>query len=156
MKALSIVLLASILLSALGLAGCSGGGTAPSRSGTAVHEHPMAPLSEMPKEVQQSGRRLQEAYQFAVANPEIADEIPCYCGCAGMGHTSSYDCYVSGRDETGVIQFDPHAQYCSICVDITHDTMRMMDEGKSTADIFAQVEADYAQFGPPTIKPAEG
>lgn len=156
MKIVSMMVLASIFLAALVLAGCGGSSAVRSRSGFAVHQHPMAPLSEMPKEVQQSGRRLQEAYQFAVANREIADEIPCYCGCAGMGHTSSYDCYVAGVDENGVIQFDPHAQYCSICLDITHDTMRLMDEGKSTADIYTQIEADYARFAPPTLKPAEG
>ncbi len=147
MKIVSMMVLAFIFLVALVLVGCGN---------RAIHQHPMAPLSEMPKEVQQSGRRLQEAYQFAAANREIADEIPCYCGCAGMGHTSSYDCYVAGVDETGVIQFDPHAQYCSICLDITHDTMRMMDEGKSTADIYTQIEVDYARFAPPTLKSAEG
>jgi F0F1-type ATP synthase alpha subunit len=69
-----------------------------------------------------------------------------------MGHTSSYDCYVAGVDEARVMQFDNHAEFCSICVDITQDTMRMMDEGKSTAEIFAQVEADYGRFAPPTVK----
>jgi hypothetical protein len=73
-----------------------------------------------------------------------------------MGHTSSYDRYVAGMDEAGVTQFDNHAQYCSICVDITHDTMQMMDEGMSTADIFAQIETDYARFAPPTTKPVTG
>jgi hypothetical protein len=106
----------------------------------------------MPVSVQNGPARTQEAYQFAVANPEMADEIPCYCGCGGMGHTSSYDCYVAGVDEARVMQFDNHAEFCSICVDITQDTMRMMDEGKSTAEIFAQVEADYGRFAPPTVK----
>jgi hypothetical protein len=55
-------------------------------------------------------------------------------------------------DEMGVMEFDNHAQYCSICIDITHDTMRMMDEGLSTADIFAQIEIDYSRFAPPTVK----
>jgi len=130
------------------LVGCSGG--------IETHNHPMAPLEDMPAEVQQSGQKTQEAYRFAVANPEIAEAVPCYCGCNGMGHTSSYDCYVAGVDEQDVMQFDDHAVYCTICVDITQDTMHLLDEGKSTAEIFAQIEADYARFGPPTVKPEAG
>lgn len=110
----------------------------------------MAPLEEMPDEVQVLSRDAQDAYRFAVANPEVADAVPCYCGCAGIGHTSSYDCYVAGVTEAGVTQFDPHAQTCSLCVDITQDTMRLLDEGKGAAEIFTQIEADYARFGPPT------
>lgn len=136
------------LLAGIVLAGC-GGKTA------VVHQHPMAPLEAMPKEVQRSTPRIQEAYRFAVANPEVTDAIPCYCGCAGM-HSSSYDCYVAGVDEAGVMQFDEHAQTCTICIDITQDTMRMLDEGQSIEAIFAQIEADYARFGPPTVKTAVG
>lgn len=143
------LMLVFLFLGSLLLSGC-GGDTAVS------HNHPMAPLSDMPAAVQQSARDIREAYQFSVANPELADAIPCYCGCAGMGHTSSYDCYVAGVDAAGATLFDEHAQTCSICVDITLDTMRMLDEGKPTADIFARIEADYARFGPPTVKPAAG
>lgn len=141
------LLVVMILLSGLVLAGCGSGKT------EVAHQYHMAPLKDMPQDVQSAPVRTQEAYQFAVANPETADAIPCYCGCGGMGHTSSYDCYVAGVDEMGVMQFDNHAQYCSICIDITHDTMRMMDEGRSTAEIFAQIELDYSRFAPPTVKP---
>ena len=150
MKQLFSLLLVVLLLSSVALTACSGAET------NAAHDHPMAPLAQMPESVQQLAVPVQEAYQFAVANEEIADAIPCYCGCAGMGHTSSYDCYVAGVDETGTVQFDNHAEYCSICIDITQDTMRMLDEGKSVDEIFAQVEADYARFGPPTVKPEAG
>ena len=150
MKRTFSLLLAIAILAGIALTGCGGGETA------VTHSYFLAPLVEMPADVQHSGHRIQEAYQFAVANPEVADEIPCYCGCNGMGHTSLYACYVAGVDENGVMQFDNHAQYCSICIDITHDTMRMMDEGKSTPDIFTQIEADYARFGPPTVKSETG
>lgn len=144
-KRLISLLLVAMLLAGFALTGCGG---------TAVnHNHPMAPIEEMPTNVQRSARKIHEAYQFAVANPEVADAVPCYCGCAGMGHASSYDCYVAGVDENGLMQFDDHATYCSICIDITQDTMRLFDEGKSPAEIFTQIEADYARFGPPTVKP---
>lgn len=144
------LLIVMLLLSGLVLAGCSSGNK------EVGHQYHMAPLEDMPQDVQSAPVRTQEAYRFAVANPEMADAIPCYCGCGGMGHTSSYDCYVAGMDEAGVMQFDNHAQYCSICIDITQDTMRMMDEGMDTADIFAQIETDYSRFAQPTVKPETG
>ncbi len=144
-KRLISFLLVAMLLAGFALTGC--GGTA------VTHNHPMAPIEEMPTDMQRSARKIHEAYQFAVANPEVADAVPCYCGCAGMGHASSYDCYVAGVDENGLMQFDDHATYCSICIDITQDTMRLFDEGKSPAEIFTQIEAEYARFGPPAVKP---
>lgn len=57
----------------------------------------MATLEDMPAEVQAAPVRTREAYQFALANPEIAEQIPCYCGCSALGHTSSYGCYVAGK-----------------------------------------------------------
>lgn len=148
-RAISIMIVLLFLVGP-GLTGCGNEDTAVN------HAHPMAPLEEMPDQVQDSGREIRESYQFATANLELADAIPCYCGCVGLGHTSLYDCYVSGVDETGQTQFDNHAEYCSICNDITLDTMRMLDEGKSSSEIFAQIEADYARFGPPTEKLENG
>ena len=144
------IIIVLLLLVGPGLTGCGGEDTAVN------HAHPMAPLEEMPDQVQDSGWKIRESYQFATANQELTDVIPCYCGCVGLGHTSLYDCYVSGVDETGETQFDNHAEYCSICNDITLDTMQMVDEGKSTSEIFAQIETDYARFGPPTAKLENG
>ena len=49
----------------------------------------------------------------------------------------------------GTPVFDNHALGCSLCVDITQDARRMLDEGKSAQDIRAAIVADYSQFGPP-------
>jgi hypothetical protein len=36
-----------------------------------------------------------EAYQFAVAHPEVLNYMPCYCGCYEEdGHTSNTNCFV--------------------------------------------------------------
>jgi hypothetical protein len=115
------------------------------------HHHPMASLSEMPPEVQTASVAFQEAYQFAVANPDVLDAIPCYCGCGGLGHRSNYNCYVDGVTAGGNMLFDRHALGCQICVDITHDAMRLLDEGKSSDEIYAAIDEIYSQFGPPTI-----
>ena len=111
----------------------------------------MMPLDQMPAEVQSAPVTVQEAYQFAAANPDVIQNIPCYCGCGNVGHTSNYSCYVSSADDKGAIAFDNHALGCSICVDITQDVMRMLREGKSPLEARTYVDATYAKYGPSNI-----
>ena len=108
----------------------------------------MTPLDQMPAEVQSAPVTVQEAYQFAAINPDLMKDIPCYCGCGDIGHTSNYDCYVSAVDAQGKITFDNHALGCSICVDITQDVMRMLREGKSPQEARVYVDATYSKYGP--------
>lgn len=108
------------------------------------------PLDQMPAEVQSAPVTVQTAYQFNTANPDIMQNIPCYCGCGSIGHTSNYDCYVSSVDDKGNITFDNHALGCSICVDITQDVMRMLRDGKSPQDARAYIDATYSRYGPST------
>lgn len=111
----------------------------------------MLPLDQMPMDVQSAPVAVQEAYQFNTANPNIMQDIPCYCGCGDIGHTSNYDCYVSDLDANGKITFDNHALGCSICVDITQDVMRMLNDGKSPQDARAYVDATYSKYGSSNI-----
>ena len=107
----------------------------------------LASLDQMPNDVKSAPVKVQQAYQYAVANPQIMEQIPCYCGCGKMGHTSNYACYASGVDANGKVLFDTHALGCSICVDITQDTMRLLKEGKSVTEIKAYVDQTYAKYG---------
>jgi hypothetical protein len=125
------------------LTGCGAGG-----ADSGEHSLDMADLAAMPMEVQSAPVAVQQAYQFAVANPDVLQHIPCYCGCGAMGHTSNYDCYVAGTNADGSIQFDPHALGCSICVDITQDTLRLLKQGQGVTDIRAFVDASYSRYGP--------
>jgi hypothetical protein len=109
----------------------------------------MAPMSGMPAEVQSAPVSVQQAYQFAVANPEVIKQIPCYCGCGNIGHTSNY---VTGVDDKGAITYDNHALGCSLCVDITQDTMRMLKDGKSPGEIRAVIDSTYSKYGTSNIK----
>lgn len=111
----------------------------------------MAAMAQMPAEVQSAAMTVQQAYRFAVANPEVLKNIPCYCGCGNIGHTSNYDCYVSGVDDKGTLTFDHHALGCSICVDITQDVMRLLKDGKSPQEARAYIDATYAKYGPSNI-----
>ena len=110
----------------------------------------MAALSQMPAEVQSAPVTVQEAYRFNVANPDLMKQVPCYCGCGAVGHTSNYACYVdpSSGDK---ITFDQHALGCGICVDITRDAMRMSAQGESPQAIKAYVDKTYSQYGPSNI-----
>ena len=130
-----------LTLSSLILFACVAGSTEKSNSS-------LAPISSLPPEVQKAPKAVQEAYRFAVANPEILKEIPCYCGCGAVGHTSNYACYIKDVDETGKLIYDAHALGCSICVDITRDVMRMTAEGKSLQEIRQVVDRTYSQYGP--------
>ena len=111
----------------------------------------MLSMDQMPAEVQSAPVTVQTAYQFAAANPDVMKNIPCYCGCGNVGHTSNYSCYVSNVDDKGKLTFDNHALGCSICVDITQDVMRMLQEGKTPAEARAYVDATYAKYGPSNI-----
>ena len=110
--------------------------------------YPAGRFAGFPVEVQKAPVSVQQAYQFAVANPDVTQHIPCYCGCGAMGHTSNYSCYVAGENQDGSLLFDEHALGCSICVDITQDAMRLQKEGKAIAEIRQYIDATYAQYGP--------
>jgi len=144
---LLVLVLVAILLS-VALAGCTNTKT------SSTSAFPMASVSMLPDEVLEAPLVVQEAYQFAVANPETLKQLPCYCGCGDMGHTSNYSCYVKNQANEGEIRFDNHALGCSICVDTTQDAMRLIREGKSIPEIRAYVDETYTQYGPSNI-PAE-
>jgi hypothetical protein len=138
-----LLLILPLLLSTA-LAGCSSSNTAQNDT----RSYKLAPLTELPVEMQNSPQTVRESYQFAVANPEVLKQIPCYCGCGGMGHTSNYSCYVAGESASGELDFEGHALGCSICIDITQDAIRMLDQGKTVPEIRAYVDRTYARFGP--------
>ena len=136
-KTLPLVVLAALLAAIL--PACS---TAPDSAG--LH---MMPMDQLPAEVQAAPMSVRTAYQFAAANPDVMQQLPCYCGCGGIGHESNYDCYVAEVTSDGVIRFDGHALGCSICVDITQDAMRLLKEGKSAPEIRSYVDATYSRYG---------
>jgi hypothetical protein len=78
----------------------------------------MLPSDRLPTQLQSAPTSVREAYRFAAANPDLMKQIPCYCGCGAVGHTSNYACYVSGQGAQGQLAFEFHALGCSICVDI--------------------------------------
>lgn len=141
-----LVLILVPLLLPLLLGGCSSRHTS-----AAAGDLKMASMDGMPNEVKTAPILVQQAYRFAAANPEVMTQIPCYCGCGAMGHTSNYACYIGGKNDDGTLKYDTHALGCSICVDITQDTMRMLREGKSVQEIRAYIDSAYSKYGPSNI-----
>ncbi|MFN3332280.1 MAG: PCYCGC motif-containing (lipo)protein [Caldilinea sp.] len=125
------------------LAGCG-----PSR-----HAIVLAADDALPAFLNAATPRVRDAYRFAVANPSTLEQIPCYCGCGKMGHTSNLSCYISSATVGGAIVYDEHANGCGICVDITQDVMRLAQTGQSLWEIRTYVDAQYSPFGPSTDTP---
>ncbi len=53
--------------------------------------------------------KVEEAYRYAAAHPDVLQYIPCYCGCGNIGHRHNGDCYVQERYPDGRIEFTSHA-----------------------------------------------
>lgn len=99
----SILVFILLILLSLSLAGCGDG------SGDSSNTQPLAPVSSLPDEIRAAPASVQEAYRFALANPTILEQIPCYCGCGSVGHKNNYQCYVAGSGADGKPIFDSHA-----------------------------------------------
>jgi hypothetical protein len=125
------------------LAGCGS-----SAANTTNHDLAMAPMSDMPLEVQNAPVATQQVYQFAFANKDVLEHIPCYCGCKEIEHKNNYDCYVDGQAANGQLAYDPHALNCQVCVDITQAALRLTREGKSPGAIKTYIDRQYSRFGP--------
>ena len=69
----------------------------------------LAPVSALSSDILQLPSAVQDAYRFALANPDALEVIPCYCGCGSVGHMNNYMCYVQSQSASGQVVFDSHA-----------------------------------------------
>ena len=113
----------------------------------------LAPDSVLPDYLHDADSKVKDAYRFAVANPDVLTEIPCYCGCVKMGHRDNLACYLKANPSGGSIEFENHAIGCGVCVDITQDVMGLMRQGLSLKSIRAYVDLEYSKYGPSTNTP---
>lgn len=135
----ALLMLASVIAPVLMVTGCAT---------TTKQELHLAPVSDLPPEMQNAPQNVREAYQFAVMNPDALKNVPCTCGCGPLGHTNNYDCYIQDAPNNGKIVFDSHALGCKICVDITQDVMKLTREGRAPPQIQRYIINQYTQFGP--------
>jgi hypothetical protein len=78
-------------------------GTAPTDHGDRLETVPPGPLSSF---AQQASPKAQEVYRYAVDHGETLQYIPCFCGCANLGHRHNGDCYIAERLPGGSITFN--------------------------------------------------
>ena len=95
----------ALAASGLALVGCSSG---VGQTSAPVDESLLAWPTEdrWPALLTASSERIQEAYRFAVANQELLQWMPCFCGCGEWGHGSNADCYVQEVRDAGSVLLD--------------------------------------------------
>ena len=94
--------------------------------------------------------QTQEAYAYALYQPQVIKWMPCYCGCGGMGHRSNLDCYLKPGQAGRRTVFEEHASYCDICVKTTLLAKRMFAEGRSLLEIRMAVDQTFGGAAPGT------
>jgi hypothetical protein len=62
--------------------------------------------NEWPDEFSAVPPETQAIYRYAVANRDVLQYIPCFCGCVNGGHASNFDCYVRAVMPDGRVQLD--------------------------------------------------
>ncbi len=102
-----------------------------------------------PDYVRGADARVQEAYRFALERPDVIRWMPCFCGCASMGHTSNLDCFLRARMSVGAVAFEEHAAYCDVCVQTALLAKQRIGEGRSLGAIRAEVDATFGGNGVP-------
>ena len=120
----------------------------PATAGAASSQVREAAWSGRPSYTHASAR-TEEAYRYALDNPNTLKFLPCYCGCGAMGHGSNLDCYFEPRSN-GSIAFEQHASYCGICVDITLKAKQMIAAGSSLPAVRDAIDAQFSGAGPGT------
>ena len=102
-----------------------------------------------PDYVRGADARVQEAYRYALERPDVIRWMPCYCGCASMQHRSNLDCFLRARMSAGAVAFEQHASFCDVCVQTALLAKQRIGEGRSLAEIRAEVDATFGGNGVP-------
>jgi hypothetical protein len=99
-KRSAVIFVLSLLIFSATISACGGSDD---------EELTLAPESALPEFVQDAPPQVREAYRFAIANPDVLKDFPCYCGCGSMGHESNLGCYVKETRPDGTLVFENHA-----------------------------------------------
>lgn len=79
------------------------------------------------------------AYTYVTKNPDVLEQIPCYCGCGGhSGHRFLRDCFIHD-DWT----YDEHARYCDVCIGEAIKVQNYLAQGKTLKEARALIDKEY-------------
>ena len=119
--------------------------------------HP--PLPFIPNGMPRPPEVITEVYEFAGANPDILEFVPCFCGCETAGHRANAHCFVQSRNTDGTVKdWEPHGMGCAVCIDVARDSMQLHASGASVRDVRASIESKYSDRFPrmtPTPAPPQ-
>lgn len=63
---------------------------------------------QLPDTVLKASRPVREAYEFALARPDVLEWMDCPCGCLYDGHQHNRHCFVAEFGADGAVTLDPH------------------------------------------------
>ena len=101
----------------------------------------------------QRNPEVRAAYEYALSNPEILSNIPCYCGCYRLGHENVGNCFIKEVKEDGKVIFEEHGANCGMCYSIVLDSQELFEEGKSVQEIRNYIDNKYSSYGQGTDTP---
>ncbi|MFQ5574130.1 MAG: PCYCGC motif-containing (lipo)protein [Terriglobia bacterium] len=102
-------------------------------------------LSELPAFANTSPK-VQESYLFASMEPELLDEISCYCGCKN----ALRECFIKDFSDEE-IQYNSHGGNCQVCMDEALLSKYLVAEGKGTEEIGQQIDSKFGGVDPPAV-----
>jgi hypothetical protein len=97
----------ALAASGFALVGCSSGIGQIGQSSADVALLAWPAEDRWPEQFSKASARIQETYRFAVANQDLLQWMPCFCGCGEWGHTSNASCYVQEMRDDGSVLLDP-------------------------------------------------
>lgn len=120
------------------------------------HPDELAPPGGLPAFLTDVPQEIPEIYGWAAAHADLLRFIPCYCGCAIMGHDSNAACYLRGLRPDGRIWYERHGARCGGCLAVTREVMAMHRSGMRAREIRRIVEIRHGREGPstPTLWPS--
>lgn len=66
------------------------------------------PRGELPAFAKAGSAEVQQVYRYATDRGGALEYIPCFCGCARIGHRSNEDCYIKARHADGAVTYTSH------------------------------------------------
>ena len=106
---------------------------------------PTPPYPFIPNMAPRPAAQINEAYEFAGRRPDVAEFVPCFCGCESAGHRSNAHCFVQSRNADGsVAAWEPHGLGCAVCIDVARDSMQLTASGATVDDVRNAIEDKYA------------
>ena len=127
-----------------------------SRSAAPSAARPSSPLAAngalgvWPDLVAKAALPVRQAYEYAASNQQILQFVPCYCGCASIGHEDNLSCFVAQFGQDGWVVLDAHAVACNTCVGIALEAMAFEKQGVAVKEIRRSIDEKWSKVGPGT------